>query len=108
MTQPMQPYMRIVEAVKSDIRSGKLATDAKLPSTRELAETFDVATGTVQRALSQLKTDSWVYSHQGLGSFVRGIPVEDSGSLEIARLAEQLAQLEQRVAALEDNCAQQR
>ncbi|WP_180290873.1 GntR family transcriptional regulator [Streptomyces sp. TLI_171] len=107
-TGPAQPYMRVVLDVQQRIRSGRLAVDDKLPSTRELSEEFGVATGTIQRALGQLKTEGWIYSHQGLGSYVRGIPVDDDAASASAGALSRLSDLERRVLALEDELRQLR
>ncbi|MGW4551740.1 GntR family transcriptional regulator [Streptomyces violaceorubidus] len=69
-TEATQPYQRIVQDVRQKIRSGLFTAGTKLPSTRELAEEYAVAAGTVQRALAELRTAGLIYSHQGLGSFV--------------------------------------
>ncbi|MCE0446793.1 winged helix-turn-helix domain-containing protein [Streptomyces tricolor] len=58
----VQPYQRIVQDVRDDIRSGRLTAGAKLPSTRELSDEYGVAPGTVQRALAELRTAGLIYS----------------------------------------------
>jgi DNA-binding GntR family transcriptional regulator len=78
-TEATQPYQRIVQDVRQKIRSGLFTAGAKLPSTRELAETYAVAPGTVQRALTELRTAGLIYSHQGLGSFVTDTASETVG-----------------------------
>ncbi|MFJ1757319.1 GntR family transcriptional regulator [Kitasatospora sp. NPDC088134] len=101
-TGPTQPYMRVVLAIQERITSTRLAVDEKLPSTRELSEEFGVATGTVQRALGELKAKGWIYSHQGLGSYVRGVPEDRAGETTAADTLSRLSALEHRVLALED------
>ncbi|WP_033252934.1 GntR family transcriptional regulator [Kitasatospora phosalacinea] len=97
-----QPYQRIVQDVLDQIRLGRLKAGDKLPSTRELAAHYDVAPGTVQRALSELRSGKAIYSQQGLGSFVRQ---PESGAAPapatIEALAQQLAELTNRVEMLE-------
>ncbi|WP_158845773.1 GntR family transcriptional regulator [Streptomyces sp. NRRL WC-3742] len=97
-----QPYQRIVQDVLDQIRLGRLKAGDKLPSTRELAAHYDVAPGTVQRALSELRGSKAIYSQQGLGSFVRQ-PEADAAPAPASfeALAKQLAELTSRVEMLE-------
>lgn len=103
-TEDLQPYQRIVRDVKDQVRLGRLKGNDKLPSTRELAEHYGVAPGTVQRALAELRTDGVIYSHQGRGSFIRESAVDavaDPTSLAIKRLEEKVAELTERLERLE-------
>ncbi|MEU9647237.1 winged helix-turn-helix domain-containing protein [Streptomyces sp. NPDC048188] len=103
-----QPYQRIVQDVRDKIRSGQFTAGHKLPSTRELADTYAVAPGTVQRALAELRTSGLIYSHQGLGSFVTdtaGTSVDDNTADSTARilkaLQEQVQDLTARIERIE-------
>src|SRR5215470_13866688 len=101
--EAVQPYQRIVQDVRDKIRSGHLAAHDKLPSTRELAEEYGVAHGTVQRALVELRTAGLIYSHQGRGSYISG-SVKKAGQDPTARikmLEEQVAELGTRLERLE-------
>ncbi|MFC9131871.1 GntR family transcriptional regulator [Streptomyces sp. NPDC057099] len=103
--EAVQPYQRIVKNVRDKIRSGQLTAGTKLPSTRELADTYDVAPGTVQRALTELRTAGLIYSHQGRGSFVTETAsesAEDSTARALRRLEEQIADLTARLAKIEE------
>lgn len=64
-------YEEIADQIKEQITSGKLLPGAKLPSTRELSERFQVGRSTVREALSALKAMGLVEIHQGEGSYVR-------------------------------------
>ncbi|OQD51860.1 hypothetical protein BM536_037635 [Streptomyces phaeoluteigriseus] len=102
--EDLQPYQRIVRDVKDQIRLGRLKVNDKLPSTRELADHYGVAPGTVQRALAELRTEGVVYSHQGRGSFVRESALDavaDPTSQAIKRLEETVAELTERLERLE-------
>ncbi|MFJ8443994.1 GntR family transcriptional regulator [Kitasatospora griseola] len=97
-----QPYQRIVQDVLDQIRLGRLAAGDKLPSTRELAAHYDVAPGTVQRALSELRNRKAIYSQQGLGSFVHQPDANTAPApVSVEALAQQLAELTIRVEMLE-------
>lgn len=63
-------HKQISDWLKKEIKSGKLASDEKLPSENELSKKFDVSRVTVRRALQTLENDQLIYRCQGLGSFV--------------------------------------
>ena len=102
--ESMQPYQRIVQAVRDQIRLGRLQANDKLPSKREFANSFGVAAGTVQHALAELRSDGIIYSHQGRGSFVLETAVEvvaDPTTRAIKRLEAQVADLTRRLEHIE-------
>ncbi|MFB7293526.1 GntR family transcriptional regulator [Actinacidiphila glaucinigra] len=102
--EAMQPYQRIAQDVRDQIRLGRLKGNDKLPSTRELADQYGVAPGTVQRALTELRSGGLIYSHQGRGSFIRESAVEavsDPTARAIKRLEEQVADLATRLERIE-------
>lgn len=63
----------IYESVKSQILSGKLAPDSKLPSKRSFALNLGVSTITVQNAYAQLISEGYIYSIEKKGFFVTDI-----------------------------------
>jgi DNA-binding transcriptional regulator YhcF (GntR family) len=102
--EDLQPYQRIVQDVKGQVRLGQLKGNDKLPSTRELADHYGVAPGTVQRALAELRTEGVVYSHQGRGSFIRESAVDavaDPTARAIKQLEERVEELSERLERLE-------
>ncbi|MFE3995181.1 GntR family transcriptional regulator [Streptomyces goshikiensis] len=102
--EAVQPYQRIVQDVRDKVRSGRLTAGTKLPSTRELAEEYGVAAGTVQRALTELRTAGLIYSHQGRGSFITDTATEtseDSTARALRALEEQVADLSARLEKIE-------
>ncbi|MCL7382189.1 GntR family transcriptional regulator [Streptomyces sp. 35G-GA-8] len=102
--EAVQPYQRIVQDVRDKIRTGRLTAGTKLSSTRELAEEYGVAPGTVQRALTELRTAGLIYSHQGRGSFITDTAAqtsEDSTALALKALEEQVADLAARLEKIE-------
>lgn len=62
------PYQRIVSELREQIESGSLT--GRLPSRMKLAEQYEVAPMTAQRALDTLRAEGLVYSVPGLGVFV--------------------------------------
>lgn len=61
---------QIVDAVRMQISTGDLATGARLPSVRGLAEQLGINPNTVAKAYSQLTTEGWLLSQPGQGLFV--------------------------------------
>lgn len=102
--EAVQPFQRIVLDVRDKIAAGQLQPGEKLSSTRELAEEYGVAPGTVQRALSELRAAGVIYSHQGRGSYVAGTAAEateDPTARALRALEEKVAELNDRLAKIE-------
>jgi DNA-binding FadR family transcriptional regulator len=71
----VRPYEQIVAQVEQRIRDGRLARGAKLPTERELAETFGVSRSVVREAVKVLDAMGLVTSRQGSGLYVRNDPI---------------------------------
>ncbi len=54
-------YLRLRDALATQIESGLLGPHTKLPSERELKETYDINRVTVRQALMQLESEGLVY-----------------------------------------------
>ena len=65
-------YIQISNIIKLQIVTKQLKSGDKLPTVRDLAETAGVNPNTVQRALSDLETEGFVYSVRTTGRFVTG------------------------------------
>lgn len=63
-------YLQIADQIKSQIISGALPRRSALPSERALAQILDVHRNTVVKAYSELKSDAWIESRQGVGYIV--------------------------------------
>ena len=63
-------YRRIIRDVRARVASGELTPGTKLPSTRTLAEQYDVSPGSVRQAITILIETGELRGHQGLGVFV--------------------------------------
>ncbi|WP_158076963.1 GntR family transcriptional regulator [Streptomyces sp. CB02009] len=103
-SEATQPFQRIVQDYSEKIRQGRLVAGTRLPGIRELSEEYGVATGTVQRALTELRNEGLIYSHQGRGSFVSdssGSDDQDPTTLAIRALESQVAELRARLDKLE-------
>ncbi len=63
-------YLRIYRDLKDKIATGALAPSERLPTQRELAESFGVTVMTVRQALQLLEQEELVAMRHGLGTFV--------------------------------------
>ena len=68
------PYRRIANDITAKIKSGELKPGDKLPSTRELAEEYQVHMNTASRALSLLHDRDLITGQPGRGTFVADRP----------------------------------
>ena len=66
---PVAPWRQLYALLRGQIEDGTLGPGARLPSIRDLGETYGVALTTVQKALSQLKADGLVITSP-MGTFV--------------------------------------
>ena len=104
---PRAPKVQIADTLRSEIKAGQPGPGKKLPSIRELAKRFGVATGTVQAALNLLQQESLVRSAGNQGTYVRSeVEAGESDAVAVDRstlleIHEALARLDERVAALE-------
>lgn len=102
--RPEPLYMQIIDGIRREISSGRLAPNDPLPSFRELAEDLLVSLVTVKRAYEELERSGIIYRKQGLGTFVAEQGITRSRQVDVERIAElfQLAIKECRKAGLED------
>jgi DNA-binding transcriptional MocR family regulator len=62
---PRGPYETIAAALHDQIKSGRLAPGAQLPTTQELATAHSVSTATVHRAFEMLQADGLIEVSRG-------------------------------------------
>jgi GntR family transcriptional regulator len=67
-------YAQVIDELRRRIESGEYPPGSLLPSEHQLTEEFGIARPTVVRALRVLRSDGWIETQQGKGSFVRGRP----------------------------------
>jgi DNA-binding FadR family transcriptional regulator len=70
MPEPRRLYEKISRKVASEIASGKYAVGQRLPSERELAQSFEVSRPTVREAIIALELDGLVEVRLGSGVYV--------------------------------------
>jgi len=63
-------FIRVVDDIVDQIRTGKLKPDDVLPTSRKMADIYDIASMTAQRALRELQTMGLTYGVVGKGTFV--------------------------------------
>lgn len=73
-TDPRSPSRQIADALRFAISSGNLNPGDKIPSERELVETYGIAPQTARQAVNLLKSEGLVEGQPGRGVFVRKQP----------------------------------
>jgi GntR family transcriptional regulator len=66
----MPPWEQLAGILRGRIESGELQPGDRVPSVVSLAQEFDLAAGTVRKALGQLQREGLVESRVGWGTFV--------------------------------------
>ena len=79
-------YEQIMDGFRKQIIRGVLQKDEKLPSVRELATMLTINPNTISRAYRELEHEGYIYTSQGRGCFVAGIP--DTNKKRIGELKE--------------------
>jgi len=72
--KPLHVASQLVDAIKS----GDLDVGDKLPTEEELADKTGVSRASVREALSALRLGGIIETKVGKGTYVKGVPVEDS------------------------------
>ena len=67
-------YLQIADDIEEQIRNGCLAPAEEVPSEAALMERYGVSSGTVRKAVAELRTAGLVKTFQGKGSFVKSRP----------------------------------
>ena len=80
MTAPR--YKTLVDALASDIRSGRLAAGMRLPTHRGLAAREGIAVVTATRVYAELEAMGLVSREQGRGTFVRDLAVPSGHGID--------------------------
>jgi GntR family transcriptional regulator len=69
---PAYMYVRVADHLAARISAGELAPWHRLPSERELADTYQVAVGTIRQALEELRRRRLVATLPAKGTYVTG------------------------------------
>ncbi|MCA9920164.1 MAG: PLP-dependent aminotransferase family protein, partial [Anaerolineales bacterium] len=69
-------YRQIYQGIRAGIEDGRLPPHTKLPSTRDLAQIWDVSRNTLRNAFDQLIAEGYLEAIVGHGTFVVEQPVQ--------------------------------
>ena len=91
-------YRQLVDAIRADIKKGRLGKGDQLPTVMVLAESLGVARGTVKRAYDELEKLGFIEKTQGRGTFVSYSPLsggnrKDQAMSAIDTMLDSLAEL---------------
>ncbi len=67
----MSCELEIIDRLITEIESGVLKADEKLPSENEMADSYGVPRITVRKAYKRLQELGYIYSRQGKGSYIK-------------------------------------
>lgn len=90
----IRPYEQIVRQMQEAIRDNALSEGDRLPTERELAETFGVSRSVVREAIKVLTAQGLVESRQGSGLYVRNRPFESVSRAIILSVSPDLMSVE--------------
>ncbi len=104
---PRPKSVQIADALREDIKRGRFAPGAKLPTRKELAARFEVASQTVQNGLDILRAEGLIFSAGNRGVFVsKDRNPNEADTDVITELRSQVQELAERVTALEERSDQ--
>lgn len=63
-------YLQIADGLMDDIRAGRYAADARIPSVRDVAANSQVNVNTAMRTFEHLEREGIIYNKRGIGYFV--------------------------------------
>lgn len=101
VNDPRAAYEQIADDLRRQVKDGQIGVGTRLPSQRELAERYGVAVGTLRDALDVLAGEGVVSKGSTRGTFVLKMPGDNDATPEYQRLTEQLAEVLDRLDALE-------
>ena len=84
-------YLQIADDLAAQIRAGELAPGDAVPSETELMERYAAASGTVRKAVAELRVMQLIETHHGKGSYVRRRPPVQRKSSDRFRRSHRLA-----------------
>ena len=65
-------YRQLIRHVRAQIESGSLASGARLPASRDLAQQLNISRISVVNAYAELRAEGYLSAHAGRGTFVAG------------------------------------
>ncbi len=80
-------FAQIAESIATQIATGTVASGARLPAAKELAESLGVNVHTVLRAYQELRDDGQLELRRGRRAVVLGTPTAEGVRVAVARAA---------------------
>jgi len=74
-------YTQLYQQIRDHILSGKLPSDSRLPSVRDLAGELSASRNTVENAYQELYAEGYIYSKPRSGYFVSALTHDDAAPL---------------------------
>lgn len=65
-------YLQLAAILRTQIQSGELRPRQPIPSKRTLVERYEIARGTVDKAVTVLKSEGLIITVPGKGLYVKG------------------------------------
>ncbi|MEU4823115.1 GntR family transcriptional regulator [Actinomadura sp. NPDC023710] len=69
---PVPKYRQLAEILRARIEAGELAPGDPIPSETALEAEFDLARGTIRKAIAALREEGVIVTTRGKGSYVAG------------------------------------
>ncbi|MGG1575598.1 GntR family transcriptional regulator [Fictibacillus sp. NRS-1165] len=76
-------YRQVYQSIKNNIVSGEYTEGDRVPSEKELSDTFQVSRITSKKALDLLEDEGLVFRQRGKGTFVSAKPSQEPGLHEV-------------------------
>ena len=76
-SRPGPLYRRLADSLRAVIERGEIEIGRRLPPERVLARQLAVSRTTVVQAYEVLRSDEWLESRQGSGTWVSRVPERD-------------------------------
>jgi GntR family transcriptional regulator len=95
-------YMQVADALRTEIRSGRIPPGSQLPSYEALMRKYGVSITVVRNAVRELKTEGLVFTHQGKGAFVRN-PLPKPGQVPSDQPSEAFRTIMAEIRSLHDD-----
>jgi len=98
-------YQQLADDLRAQITGGRIPVGGTLPSVADLMQQHGVSITVVRTAISALKSEGLVTTHQGKGTFVRSttptLPGKDRPSPEFREIMHQFDLVQEHVQQLE-------
>lgn len=95
-------YRALADELRADISAGRLTVGGRMPTKATLMSDHGVALGTIDRALSILRSEGLIKSEQGAGTWILRAPeAAPDVPAELAELRGEVTEMREHVGAVE-------